>query len=103
MGVKSLLLEAIEPLIGSMRAARLYPNNNSSIVVVEGDIGEITNLVQKMVELGYRLKGSIQLVHNVKCEYQMKDSFSGRYKDYREKRSNGVATFIHEEQFLKSR
>jgi len=86
---RSVLLKKIQPIVKGMRDAYLHPNNNSSLIVVEGDIDEIIQLPAALAELGYRLKGGIQLIHNVKAR-------GG-------KRTDGVATFIHDGQFKEAK
>ena len=98
MKVGSTLFQAISPIVDSMKGASLYANNNSSIIAIEGDINEIINLPQKLAGLGYRLNSGIRLTLNAHYFYPYLTP-DGKRKSESGKRTNGVATFIHDEQF----
>lgn len=92
------MLKKITALVDSMRDAFAAVNNNSAIVVIDGDINQVINLLPKLVALGYRLEGGIQLTRN--APYSYLDKMDGnRLK--KGKRDNGVATFINDELFNK--
>jgi hypothetical protein len=83
MDARSPLLQVVQPIVDSLKNAHLYVNNNSSMVVVEGEISQIMNLPQKLVPLGYRLKGGITF----------------RYHGRTGKALSAIATFLHERAF----